>query len=215
MEVHAQAAVLPATSARTSRRRRRHSLASFTEHQHDRSRIHNTPKRIHNTPKRKSYSYSLFSQLLPHCFLVGVKYPVPGKRHRGTRYRFVRVCVVGFGWMVVRFVRVIRVPARAPVCPVCPVCVPAPPGVFLPVRCPVCPVCVPAPPGVFLPVRGGLPSPMPSGSRPRCSHVRAPSPSPSPPPRLRVSVVVWGGACVPGFGCGLALESVHGEWGWF
>ena len=25
------------------------------------------------------------------------------------------------------------------------------------------------------------------GSRPRCSHVRAPSPSPSPPPRLRVS----------------------------
>ena len=44
---------------------------------------------------------------------------------------FVRVCVVGFGWMVVRFVRVIRVPARAPVCPVCPVCVPAPPGVFL------------------------------------------------------------------------------------
>ena len=39
-----------------------------------RSRIHNTPKRIHSTPKRKSYSYSLFSQLLPHCFLVGVKY---------------------------------------------------------------------------------------------------------------------------------------------
>ena len=31
------------------------------------------------------------------------------------------------GWMVVRFVCVIRVP-------VCPVCVPAPPGVFLPVR---------------------------------------------------------------------------------
>ena len=62
-------------------------------------------------------------------------------------------------------------------------------------------------PGVFLPVQ--------SGSRPRCSHVRAPSPSPSPPPRLRVSVVVWGGACVPGFGCGLALESVHGGWGWF
>ena len=25
---------------------------------------------------------------------------------------------------------------------------------------------------------------VPSGSRPRCSHVRAPSPSPSPPPRL-------------------------------
>ena len=36
-----------------------------------------------------------------------------------------------------------------------------------------------------------------------------------PLPRLRVSVVVWGGACVPGFGCGLALESVHGGWGWF
>ena len=47
-------------------------------------------------------------------------------------------------------------------------------------------------------VCGGAPSPMPSGSRPRCSHVRAPSPSPSPPPRLRVSGVVWGDACVPG-----------------
>ena len=45
-------------------------------------------------------------------------------------------CVVGFGWMVVKFARVIHVP-RAPVCPVCPVtpvCVPAPPGVFLPVE---------------------------------------------------------------------------------
>ena len=43
---------------------------------------------------------------------------------------FVRVCVVGFGWMVVRFVRVIRLPAcarlsRGPVCPV-HMCVPAP-----------------------------------------------------------------------------------------
>ena len=51
---------------------------------------------------------------------------------------------------------------------------------------------------------------MPSGSRPRCSHVRAPSPSPLPPPSLRVSGVVWGDACVPGFGCGLARESVGG-----
>ena len=33
---------------------------------------------------------------------------------------FVRVCVVGFGWMVVRFVRVIRVPACARVSRVCP-----------------------------------------------------------------------------------------------
>ena len=69
-----------------------------------------------------------------------------------------------------------------------------------------------------------LPSPMPSGSRPRCSHVRAPSPSPSPPPRLIVWFgVVWslwcgvvlsgvvsvvcGDACVRG---GLARESVGG-----
>ena len=28
--------------------------------------------------------------------------------------------------------------------------------------------------------------------------------------RLRVSGVVWGDACVPGFGCGLARESVGG-----
>ena len=33
-------------------------------------------------------------------------------------------------------------------------------------------------------MRRTVPSPMPSGSRPRCSHVRAPSPSPSLPPRL-------------------------------
>ena len=48
-------------------------------------------------------------------------------------------CVVGFGWMVVRFVRVIRVPA----CAVRP-CVPCVPCVSLG-------WCVPAPPGVFLP----------------------------------------------------------------
>ena len=42
-------------------------------------------------------------------------------------------CVVGFGWVVVRFVRVIRVPACARVSRVSRVCVPAPPGVFLPV----------------------------------------------------------------------------------
>ena len=35
---------------------------------------------------------------------------------------FVRVCVVGFGWMVVRFVRVIRVPACARVSRVSRVC---------------------------------------------------------------------------------------------
>ena len=36
------------------------------------------------------------------------------------------LCVGGFGWIVVRFVCVIRVPPGcAPVCPVCPVCVPA------------------------------------------------------------------------------------------
>ena len=53
-----------------------------------------------------------------------------------SRFRPRRVwscgCVVGFGWMVVRFVRVIRVPACARVSLLCPVCVPAPPGVFLP-----------------------------------------------------------------------------------
>ena len=42
-------------------------------------------------------------------------------------------------WMVVRFVCVIRVPRT----PVCPVCVPAPPGVFLPVRVRPCVPCVP------------------------------------------------------------------------
>ena len=38
------------------------------------------------------------------------------------------------GWMVVRFVGVTRVPLCARVSCVRPVCVPAPPGVFLPVR---------------------------------------------------------------------------------
>ena len=44
-------------------------------------------------------------------------------------------CVFGFGWMVVRFVRVIRLPACARVSRVSRVCpgLPAPPGVFLPV----------------------------------------------------------------------------------
>ena len=56
---------------------------------------------------------------------------------------------------------------------------------------------------------------MPSGSRPRtCSHVRAPSPlavaithqpiTVTTTALDRVSGVVCGGACVPGFGCGLA-----------
>ena len=43
---------------------------------------------------------------------------------------------------------------------------------------------------------------------PRPGAVALPSPSPSPPPRLRVSGVVWSDACVPGFGSGLARESV-------
>ena len=64
-------------------------------------------------------------------------------------------CVVWFGWMVVRFVRVIRVPACARVsrAPVCPVCVPGsrlPPVSFYRYVCPGSPT---APPGVFLPVR--------------------------------------------------------------
>ena len=45
---------------------------------------------------------------------------------------------------------------------------------------------------------------------PRPGAVALPSPSPSPPPRLRVSGVVWSDACVPGFGSGLARESVGG-----
>ena len=49
-----------------------------------------------------------------------------------SRSRFSCGCVVGFEWMVVRFVRVIRVPACARVSRVSrvSVCVPAPPGVF-------------------------------------------------------------------------------------
>ena len=90
-------------------------------------------------------------------------------------------CVVGFGWMVVRFVRVIRVPACARVSRVscvCPGSPPLPGGVMGGRRacvltkrsqgavCPssprclftgnVCPVCVPAPPGVFLTVPGTI-----------------------------------------------------------
>ena len=42
------------------------------------------------------------------------------------------LCPLGFGWMVVRFVRVIRVPACARVSRVSRVC-PGSPGVFLPV----------------------------------------------------------------------------------
>ena len=50
---------------------------------------------------------------------------------------------------------------------------------------------------------------MPSGSRPRCSHVRAKGPGAvaitvTTTALDRVSGVVCGGACVPGFGCGLA-----------
>ena len=43
---------------------------------------------------------------------------------------FVRVCVVGFGWMVVRFVRVIRLPACARVSRVSRVCPGSPPVSF-------------------------------------------------------------------------------------
>ena len=46
------------------------------------------------------------------------KLPVPVST--GTVAVFVRVCVFGFGWMVVRFVRVIRLPACARVFRVCP-----------------------------------------------------------------------------------------------
>ena len=45
-----------------------------------------------------------------------------------------RLCVFGFEWMVVRFVRVIRLPACARVSRVSRVC-PGSPGVFLPVYC--------------------------------------------------------------------------------
>ncbi len=53
------------------------------------------------------------------------------------------------GW----FVCVIRVPVCAPLPRVCPVCVPAPPGVFEPVR------MYPGSHGIFLPVlnRSGSP----------------------------------------------------------
>ena len=50
-----------------------------------------------------------------------------------SRSRFSCGCVVGFGWMVVRFVRVIRLPACARVSRVSRVC-PGSPGVFLPVE---------------------------------------------------------------------------------
>ena len=53
-------------------------------------------------------------------------------RFRPSRVVLVRVC--RWVWMVVRFVCVIRVPVCARVSRACPVCVPAPPGVFLPVR---------------------------------------------------------------------------------
>ena len=62
--------------------------------------------------------------------------PVSFYRKKTYRKRRIRICTskktpggaVCTGMKT--FVRVIRVPARAPVCPVCPVCVPAPPVSF-------------------------------------------------------------------------------------
>ena len=56
----------------------------------------------------------------------------PRFRPRPSRLAWSCGCVKSLGWMVVRFVFVIRVPVCARVSRVCPVCVPAPPVSFLP-----------------------------------------------------------------------------------